>query len=92
MRARPCTCPRLFGGSPPFPSAPGRLSRFCFCFDFVAVDFDMALRMLLDSFWLPGESQKIARIMEAFAGSGRLATQCCNSSGADVRRRLVARF
>jgi hypothetical protein len=24
------------------------------------------------------------RIMEAFAGSGRLATQCCNSSGADV--------
>eukprot|EP00301_Raphidiophrys_heterophryoidea_P005561 c12323_g1_i1.p1 GENE.c12323_g1_i1~~c12323_g1_i1.p1 ORF type:complete len:1388 (+),score=373.23 c12323_g1_i1:100-4164(+) len=45
------------------------LSRYCFCFDFAGVTFDMALRMLLDSFWLPGEAQKIARIMEAFATS-----------------------
>ena len=38
------------------------------CFDFCGKDFVAALRCLLSYFRLPGESQKIDRIMEKFAG------------------------
>uniref|UniRef100_A0A1X7VGU5 SEC7 domain-containing protein n=1 Tax=Amphimedon queenslandica TaxID=400682 RepID=A0A1X7VGU5_AMPQE len=41
---------------------------FVDCFDFNGLDFVAALRILLASFRLPGESQKIDRIMEKFAG------------------------
>ena len=37
------------------------------CFDFSKIDFVPALRLLLSSFRLPGEAQKIDRIMEKFA-------------------------
>lgn len=37
------------------------------CFDFSEIDFVPALRLLLSSFRLPGEAQKIDRIMEKFA-------------------------
>jgi brefeldin A-inhibited guanine nucleotide-exchange protein len=35
--------------------------------DFVDMDFDLALRLLLFCFRLPGEAQKIERILEKFA-------------------------
>ena len=37
-------------------------------FDFHHMDFDLALRSFLRPFRLPGEAQKIDRLMEAFAG------------------------
>lgn len=37
-------------------------------FEFGGMDFVSALRLLLSKFRLPGESQKIDRIMEKFAG------------------------
>eukprot|EP01047_Picozoa_sp_COSAG01_P074100 COSAG01_NODE_12272_length_1769_cov_1.501198_4_plen_179_part_01 len=36
-------------------------------FDFAQLTFDVAIRVFLESFRLPGEAQKIDRIMEAFA-------------------------
>ena len=36
-------------------------------FDFSQLGFSGALRLFLESFWLPGEAQKIDRIMECFA-------------------------
>lgn len=38
-------------------------------FEFVGQEIDMALRMFLQAFRLPGEAQKIDRLMEAFAGA-----------------------
>lgn len=43
------------------------LRAFACMHDFASVDFDEALRKYLWSFRLPGESQKIDRMMEAFA-------------------------
>jgi cytohesin len=43
------------------------LREFASLHDFTALDFDAALRQYLWSFRLPGESQKIDRMMEAFA-------------------------
>eukprot|EP00013_Stygamoeba_regulata_P000094 CAMPEP_0177632458 /NCGR_PEP_ID=MMETSP0447-20121125/2304_1 /TAXON_ID=0 /ORGANISM="Stygamoeba regulata, Strain BSH-02190019" /LENGTH=961 /DNA_ID=CAMNT_0019134031 /DNA_START=54 /DNA_END=2939 /DNA_ORIENTATION=- len=40
---------------------------FCRKLDFVFLDLDIALRRFLHSFRLPGEAQKIDRIMESFA-------------------------
>ena len=37
-------------------------------FDFGGIDFVHALRHLLSKFRLPGEAQKIDRLMEKFAG------------------------
>jgi brefeldin A-inhibited guanine nucleotide-exchange protein len=37
------------------------------CFDFQGLDFDEAIRVFLQGFRLPGEAQKIDRIMEKFA-------------------------
>jgi len=36
-------------------------------FDFTELDFVSALRLFLESFRLPGEAQKIDRLMEKFA-------------------------
>jgi brefeldin A-resistance guanine nucleotide exchange factor 1 len=36
-------------------------------FDFGKLSFDVAIRVTLESFRLPGEAQKIDRIMEAFS-------------------------
>ena len=56
------------------------------CFDFSGLDFVAALRLLLASFRLPGESQKIDRIMEKFASrycetnskyGGIYSSSCC---------------
>ena len=55
------------------------------CFDFSGLDFVAALRLLLASFRLPGESQKIDRIMEKFASRycetnskyGGIYSSCC---------------
>lgn len=35
--------------------------------NFIGLNFDSAIREFLDSFRLPGEAQKIDRIMEKFA-------------------------
>ena len=43
------------------------LSAFVGSFDFTNMPLTEALRAFLDSFRLPGEAQKIARIVEAFA-------------------------
>lgn len=46
------------------------------CFDFSGFDFLPALRLFISGFWLPGEAQKIDRLMEKFA-----ARYCaCNPS------------
>lgn len=37
------------------------------CFDFAGMDFLPALRLFISGFWLPGEAQKIDRLMEKFA-------------------------
>ncbi|VDL61592.1 unnamed protein product [Hymenolepis diminuta] len=37
------------------------------CFDFSGMDFLPALRLFISGFWLPGEAQKIDRLMEKFA-------------------------
>ncbi|GLJ15134.1 hypothetical protein SUGI_0247540 [Cryptomeria japonica] len=43
------------------------LQEFSKSFDFVDMSIDTALRTFLETFRLPGESQKIQRVMEAFA-------------------------
>jgi len=43
------------------------LASFCALFDMRALRIDEALRALLESFRIPGEAQKIERVMEAFA-------------------------
>ncbi|XP_019458220.1 PREDICTED: ARF guanine-nucleotide exchange factor GNL2 [Lupinus angustifolius] len=43
------------------------LKEFTETFHFNGMVLDTALRFYLESFWLPGESQKIQRILEAFA-------------------------
>lgn len=45
----------------------GVLQAFCDYFDFSKLEFDNALREFLSRFRLPGEAQKIDRIMECFA-------------------------
>ena len=44
-------------------------------FDFASLEFDAAIRVFLESFRLPGEAQKIDRIMEAFATTNPLGPQ-----------------
>jgi Sec7-like guanine-nucleotide exchange factor len=43
------------------------LRLFCSYLDFTDLDFDIAMRQLLSRFRLPGEAQKIDRIMNSFA-------------------------
>ena len=43
------------------------LTEYCGIFDFRGVTLDKALRTFLDGFKLPGEAQKISRILEVFA-------------------------
>lgn len=50
------------------------LSEFVRLFDFERMTLDAALRIFLESFRLPGEAQKISRILEAFAD--RYFEQC----------------
>ena len=50
---------------------------FARSFDFSKLDFDVALRVFLKPFRLPGEAQKIDRLMEAFA-----ARYCACNDGA----------
>lgn len=45
------------------------LQEFSKMFDFVDMNIDTALRIFLETFRLPGEAQKIQRVLEAFAGS-----------------------
>ncbi|KAL0343856.1 UNVERIFIED_CONTAM: ARF guanine-nucleotide exchange factor GNOM [Sesamum angustifolium] len=45
------------------------LHEFARTFDFRDMNLDIALRIFLDTFRLPGESQKIQRVLEAFAES-----------------------
>ncbi|GFR51100.1 hypothetical protein Agub_g13429 [Astrephomene gubernaculifera] len=42
------------------------LDAYTACFDFAQLKFDTALRMFIESFKLPGEAQKIDRIINAF--------------------------
>uniref|UniRef100_A0A5B7BDY5 Putative ARF guanine-nucleotide exchange factor GNOM-like n=1 Tax=Davidia involucrata TaxID=16924 RepID=A0A5B7BDY5_DAVIN len=44
------------------------LHEFAGTFDFQDMNLDTALRVFLETFRLPGESQKIQRVLEAFAG------------------------
>jgi Sec7-like guanine-nucleotide exchange factor len=57
-------------------------------FEFTDMDFDKALRSFLQPFRLPGEAQKIDRLMEAF--SGRYCV--CNPGGAEYRLNPVDTF
>ncbi|KAL0041048.1 hypothetical protein WJX77_003321 [Trebouxia sp. C0004] len=50
------------------------LRHFTDTFDFTGMPFDIAIRVYLDSFRLPGEAQKINRIMESFGA--RYHMQC----------------
>ena len=50
------------------------LNCFVHLFDFTGMSFDHAIRLYLESFFLPGEAQKIGRILEAF--SKRYYDQC----------------
>ena len=50
------------------------LDAFVNLFDFKGLSFDHAIRLYLESFFLPGEAQKIGRILEAF--SKRYYSQC----------------
>ena len=50
------------------------LDAFVHLFDFKGMSFDHAIRLYLESFFLPGEAQKIGRILEAF--SKRYYLQC----------------
>jgi len=50
------------------------LDYFVTLFDFKGMSFDHAIRRYLESFFLPGEAQKIGRILEAF--SKRYYAQC----------------
>ncbi|VFQ96946.1 unnamed protein product [Cuscuta campestris] len=43
------------------------LHEFARTFDFAGMNLDIALRIFLETFRLPGESQKIQRVLEAFA-------------------------
>ncbi|KAG4992048.1 hypothetical protein JHK87_025505 [Glycine soja] len=43
------------------------LKEFTATFHFQGMNLDTGLRFYLESFWLPGESQKIQRVLEAFA-------------------------
>ncbi|KAJ3674756.1 hypothetical protein LUZ60_005372 [Juncus effusus] len=43
------------------------LREFAFTFDFEGMNLDTALRLFLETFRLPGESQKIQRVLEAFS-------------------------
>jgi Sec7-like guanine-nucleotide exchange factor len=43
------------------------LSEYAQLFNFVGLEIDLALRVYLGAFRLPGEGQKVSRIMEAFA-------------------------
>jgi brefeldin A-resistance guanine nucleotide exchange factor 1 len=43
------------------------LEEFARTFDFSEMGIDAALRVFLESFRLPGEAQKISRVLEAFA-------------------------
>jgi brefeldin A-resistance guanine nucleotide exchange factor 1 len=43
------------------------LHEFARTFDFLSLNLDTALRVFLETFKLPGESQKIQRVLEAFA-------------------------
>ncbi|KAK1383584.1 ARF guanine-nucleotide exchange factor GNOM-like [Heracleum sosnowskyi] len=43
------------------------LQEFAWTFDFEGMNLDIALRVFLETFKLPGESQKIQRVLEAFA-------------------------
>eukprot|EP00002_Diphylleia_rotans_P026961 TRINITY_DN5399_c0_g2_i1.p1 TRINITY_DN5399_c0_g2~~TRINITY_DN5399_c0_g2_i1.p1 ORF type:complete len:1189 (+),score=232.70 TRINITY_DN5399_c0_g2_i1:1205-4771(+) len=64
----------------------GIMKKYIETFDFAGMSFDSSLRMFLESFRLPGEAQKIDRIMEAF--SERFYAQCpspfANASAAYV--------
>ncbi|KAL7132787.1 hypothetical protein ABFS83_12G097400 [Erythranthe nasuta] len=44
------------------------LNEFAGTFDFQDMNLDTALRLFLETFRLPGESQKIQRVLEAFSG------------------------
>lgn len=44
------------------------LHEFAGTFDFEQMNLDTALRLFLETFRLPGESQKIERVLEAFSG------------------------
>ncbi|XP_024515281.1 ARF guanine-nucleotide exchange factor GNOM [Selaginella moellendorffii] len=52
------------------------LAEFTRTFDFSSTSLDAALRTFLESFRLPGEAQKIERVMDAF--SQRYCEQCVN--------------
>lgn len=54
-------------GQGPEPFYHDVLRAFVDSFEFTGMDFDLALREFLSAFRLPGEAQKIDRMMEAFA-------------------------
>ncbi|KAI9208547.1 uncharacterized protein BJ171DRAFT_489303 [Polychytrium aggregatum] len=67
LKTTPGIDKRLLGDYISRPDNLGVLKSFIEMFDFNGKRLDEALRLLLESFRLPGESQQIARIMETFA-------------------------
>ena len=57
------------------------LRLFTSMFDFGHMELDMAMRSYLTSFRLPGEAQKISRILEAFADIFHAQSKAANAGG-----------
>jgi len=55
------------------------LSAYCKCFDFGRLSLDEAFRLFLSTFMLPGEAQKIDRVVEAFSQAHYDQTNACDN-------------
>lgn len=55
------------------------LSEYCKCFEFGRLTLDEAFRLFLSTFMLPGEAQKIDRVVEAFSQEHYNQTNACDN-------------
>jgi golgi-specific brefeldin A-resistance guanine nucleotide exchange factor 1 len=55
------------------------LSEYCKCFEFGRLTLDEAFRLFLSTFMLPGEAQKIDRVVEAFSQEHFNQTNACDN-------------
>jgi brefeldin A-resistance guanine nucleotide exchange factor 1 len=55
------------------------LSAYCKCFEFGRLSLDEAFRLFLSTFMLPGEAQKIDRVVEAFSQEHYNQTNACDN-------------
>jgi brefeldin A-resistance guanine nucleotide exchange factor 1 len=55
------------------------LNEYCKCFEFGRLTLDEAFRLFLSTFMLPGEAQKIDRVVEAFSQEHYNQTNACDN-------------